>query len=282
MAKRKNTKENLIPFEKSKKIIRLDRRGPEGKGRIIGAFVTAALAVLCALYFLAIYFVMGYGSKFFLIWAVMATGFGVWSFVLFCPKILAKMPHWFKKLFMGCVIAGLLLFGVVEGMVFSRVGAKAPEGADYMIVLGAQWKSTGPSYMLRQRLDKAVEYLKDNPDTIVIVSGGQGANEPISEAEGMAGYLEAAGIGPERIRKEDKSTSTDENLDFSAKFLDKEKDSVVLVTSNYHVFRSLKLAEKKGYEEVEGLAADSHVGMLPNNLLREFFAVIKDFVVGNI
>jgi len=282
MGKRKNTKENLIPFEKSKKIIRLERRGPEGKGRIIGAFITAVLAVLCALYFFAIYFVMGYGSKFFLIWAMMAAGFGVWSFVLFCPKILEKLPKWFKKIFMGCVIAAFLLFVGVEGFVFSQVGAKAPAGADYMIVLGAQWKSTGPSYMLRQRLDKAVEYLKDNPDTVVIVSGGQGANEPISEAEGMAGYLEAAGIEPERILKEDASTSTDENLDFSAKFLDKEKDSVVLVTSNYHVFRSMKLAEKKGYADVEGLAADSHLGMLPNNLLREFFAVIKDFIVGNI
>ena len=282
MGKRKHTKANLIPFEKSKKIIRLERRGPEGKGRIIAAFITAALAVLCGLYFLAIFLFMGYGSKFFLIWAVMAAGFGAWSLVLFSPKILERLPGWFKKLFMGCVIVGVLFFAVVEGMVFSQVGAQATDGADYMIVLGAQWKHNGPSYMLRQRLDKAVEYLKSNPDTIVIVSGGQGANEPISEAEGMAGYLEEAGIDPERIIQENASTSTDENLEFSAKYLDKEKDSVVLVTNNYHVFRSMKLAEKKGYEDVEGLAADSHAGMLPNNLLREFFAVVKDFIVGNI
>lgn len=282
MGKRKSTKENLIPFEKSKRVILLDRRGPEGKGRIIGAFVLAGLAVLCALYFLAIFLFMGYGSKFFLIWAVMAAGFGAWSFVLFCPLLLQKLPRWFKRTFMICVIVGLVLFAFVEGLVFSQVNAKAENGADYVIVLGAQWKSSGPSYMLQKRLDKAVEYLNANPDTIVIVSGGQGANEPISEAEGMAGYLEDAGIAPERIIQEAASTSTDENLEFSSAFLDKENATVVLVTNNYHVFRAKKLAEKQGYTHVEGLAADSHLGMLPNNVLREFLAVIKDFLAGNI
>ena len=282
MGKGKNTKENLIPFEKSKRVIMLDRRGREGKGRIIGAFVTAGLAVLCGLYFLAIFLFMGYGSKFFLIWALMAVGFAVWSFVLFRPSMLKKLPTWFKKTFTVCVIAVLLLFAIVEGMVLSQVNAKADNGADYVIVLGAQWKPSGPSYMLRKRLDAAVVYLNANPDALVIVSGGQGANEPISEAEGMAGYLEDAGIAPERIIREAASTSTDENLKFSSAFLDKENDTVVLVTNNYHVFRAKKLAEKQGYSHVEGLAADSHLGMLPNNVLREFFAVIKDFLAGNI
>lgn len=282
MSKRKNTKENLIPFEKSKKIIQLDCRGLEGKGRMIGAFTMATLAVLCLLYFLAIFFFMGYGSKFFLIWAVMAGGFGLWSLVLFHPSLLQKLPKWFKRTFMACVIVGLMLFVVIEGMVLSQVNAKADDGADYLIVLGAQWKTSGPSYMLRKRLDKAVEYLNANPDTVVIVSGGQGANEPISEAEGMAGYLEDAGIAPERIIQEAASTSTDENLEFSSAFLDKENDTVVIVTNNYHVFRAKNLAEKQGYAHVEGLAADSHLGMLPNNVLREFFAVIKDFLAGNI
>ena len=57
---------------------------------------------------------------------------------------------------------------------------------------------------------------------------------------------------------------------------------MVLVTNNYHVFRAEKIAKKMGYEKVEGLAARSHFGMLPNNLLREFLAILKDFWVGNI
>ena len=281
MGKKRKTKDNLIPFEKSRKVIQLNYRGQEGKGRIIGAFVTAGLSVLCAFYFLAIYLFMGYGSKFFLIWAVMSAGFGVWSLILFRRDWLKRIPKWLKKIFVVCVVTVALLFAVVGGMVLSQVGAKAENGADYVIVLGAQWKSVGPSYMLRKRLEKAVDYLKENPDTVVIVSGGQGANEHISEAEGMAGYLEAAGIEPERIIKEDASTSTDENLEFSSMFLDKDTDRVVVITNDYHVFRALKLAEKKGYANVEGLAADSHKGMLANNLLREFLAVIKDWVMGN-
>lgn len=251
------------------------------KTKNIGAFVTATLAVLCALYFLAIYMFMGYGSRFFLIWAVMSVGFGVWSLILFRRAWLTKIPKWIKKILVVCVVSVAILFVIVEGMVLSQAGAKAKNGADYVIVLGAQWKSTGPSYMLRKRLEKAVDYLNENPDTVVIVSGGQGSNEHISEAEGMAGYLEAAGIESERIIKEDASTSTDENLEFSCAFLDKDTDRVVVITNDYHMFRALKLAEKKGYTHVEGLAAGSHKGMLANNLLREFFAVIKDFIMGN-
>ncbi len=282
MRKRKRNKDNLILFDESKRVIRFRKPGSDRGRKKVGALITAALAVICAIYFLAIYFFMGYGSYFFLIWAVMAMGFGVWSVVLFCPKIMQKIPNWFCKFFQTCVIIGLVLLAVVEGMIFSQVGAKASGGADYVIILGAQWKSTGPSYILKQRLDTALEYLQENPDTKVIVSGGQGVNEPISEAAGMAGYLEASGIAPERILLENASTSTDENLEFSADLLQEETENVVIVSSNYHMFRALQLAEKKGYKNVQGLAAPSHVGMLPNNLVREFLAVVKDFIVGNI
>ena len=115
----------------------------------------------------------------------------------------------------------------------------------------------------------------------VIVTGGQGSNEHITEAEGMYGYLVEAGIGAERILQEDQATNTVENLVFSSAFLDKETDKVVLVTNNFHMFRALSLARGQGYENVEGLAAGSYPGMLPNNLLREFFGVGKDFLVGN-
>ena len=92
----------------------------------------------------------------------------------------------------------MLLLLILEGMIFGQFGAKAEAGADYVIILGAQWKTTGPSYVLQKRLDKAIEYLNANPETKVIVSGGQGYNEPVSEAEGMKGYLARL---PESIRR---------------------------------------------------------------------------------
>ena len=239
------------------------------------------VGILCLLYCLSIALFMGYGSSFFLIWAVVGVGFGVLSWLLTHKKWLARQPKWLKRSFLICVMLGGSLFVIVEGMILAQFGASPQPGADYMIVLGAQWKANGPSYVLQKRLDKAVEYLNANPDTKVIVSGGQGGNEHITEAQGMQGYLVAAGIEQERILMEDKSTNTYENLVFSSALLDEAKDRVVLVTNNFHVFRATAIAHKQGYMQVEGLAAGSYPGMVPNNLLREFFGVIKDFLVGN-
>lgn len=248
----------------------------------IWVLLTGLLAAACLIYCLTILFFMGYGTKFFLIWGAMAFVFGIWSYLLAHPAMLGRIPRWIRTVYLICFVLGLALFIVVEGMVCSRFGAKAQDGADFCVVLGAQWKSGGPSYVLQKRLDKALGYLRANPDTVVIVSGGQGANEPMSEAQGMKGYLMAAGIEEERIIVEDASTNTEENLRFSSAFLDRERDRVVLVSNNFHMFRALKIAEKQGYARVEGLAAESYPTMLPNNLLREFFGVVKDFCVGNI
>lgn len=274
----------MIPLEKSRKIIKLDRRGRKSRAglRTAAGVLTALLAVLCMLYCLCILFFMGYGTKFFLIWGVMAVGLAGLSVLLFWQSAAERIPKALRVGFMVCFTAGVLVFAIVEGLILSRFGAEAGAGADVVIVLGAQWKSSGPSYVLQKRLDAALAYLEENPDTVVIVSGGQGKDEPISEAAGMASYLEAAGIAPERILQEDRSTDTNENLEFSSALLDKTQNRVVVVSNNFHVYRAVKIAQKKGYARVEGLAADAYPAMLPNHLLREFFGVMKDFVMGNL
>lgn len=280
--KRRKREKNLIPVEKSQRIIRLEHRGPKKNHSKMIAIILSILAVLCMLYCMSIFFFMGYGTKFFLIWGVMAVMLGGAAFCFGHSGMLDRVPKVIRKGFCLCLLIGILFFGIVEGFIINDFHAKAKPGADYVIVLGAQWKSHGPSYVLQKRLDKAVEYLQANPDTKVIVSGGQGSNEPISEAAGMAEYLENAGISQERILQEDRSTNTNENLSFSSTFLDKNVDEVVIVTNNFHVFRAVKIAQKQGYTHVEGLAARSYPAMVPNNLLREFFGVVKDFCVGNL
>ena len=104
----------------------------------------------------------------------------------------------------------------------------------------------------------------------------------VSGANSIPEYLLQAGIGEERIFVEDSSTSTYQNLVFSAELLNPEDDSVVIVTNNFHVFRAVSIAKKQGYRNVEGLAASAPLGSGPNNLLREFLGVIKDFLVGNL
>ena len=114
----------------------------------------------------------------------------------------------------------------------------------------------GPSPVLKYRLDKAVEYLNENPDTVCIVSGGQGSNEPWTEAEGMAQYLQEKGIDTARILTEDQSQTTEQNIT-NSKMLMKEGASVGIVTNNFHVFRALQIAKKYGLSDVCGIAADS-------------------------
>lgn len=278
----KRKKEHLIPLEKSRKVIYLENRGRRQEKKSVGAICFAVLGVLCLLYCLGIALFVGYGTSFFVVWGVLAAACGFVSFILSRRRLMKKLPRTFKGGVVMCFAAGLLCFAVVEGLICSRFAAKAQPGADYVIVLGAQWKSSGPSYVLKKRLDKALEYLVENPDTYVIVSGGQGSDEPVSEAQGMYEYLIAAGIEEERILQEDKSTNTYENLYNSAALLDKANDRVVLVTNNFHVFRGEKIAEKMGYAHIEGLAAASYPAMLPNNMLREFLGVIKDFWIGKL
>ncbi len=192
-----------------------------------------------------------------------------------------KMPGWLKICWGVLVGVGLAAFVVVESLIFTEFGAKARPGADYCIILGAQMKANGPSNTLQRRLDRALVYLRENPETLAIVSGCQGSNEPVSEARGMYDYLVGAGIAPERILLEEASRNTCENLEFSGKLLNRQENSVVLVTNNFHMFRALRLAEGAGYRHVQGLAASAYPWTLPNNLLREFMGVVKDFLAGH-
>lgn len=275
-------RDRLIPVEKSKKVIYLDPRGRGVGQKHYGAYLLYILAALCLLYCIGIGLFVSFGSYFFLVWGVIGIFCAAWAWVLTHRSVQERIPRWIRITFRGLVAAGLLLLLILEGMIFSQFRATAEAGADYVIVLGAQWKTTGPSYVLQKRLDKAVEYLNANPETKVIVSGGQGYNEPISEAEGMKGYLIDAGIDPERILTEEVSTNTTQNLIYSGELLNKSEDSVVVITNNFHMFRALAIAKKQGYLHVEGLSAGTYPITAPNNLLREALGVVKDFMANHL
>ncbi len=239
-----------------------------------------AVGVACLIYCAAIA-TAAFGTFFFLIWGVMGAFCLLVAALLASERVKRAVPGWLKRTAAGLFVLGTLIFCGVEGMILTRFGAKAQPGADYCIVLGAQWKAWGPSDVLKRRLDRALEYLEANPETVAVVCGGQGANEPMAEADGMRQYLMDAGIAGERILTENRSTNTRENLEFAAELLDKENSRVVVVTNNFHVFRAVGIAKKQGYH-AEGLAAGAVAWMVPNNLLREFLGVLKDFAAGNL
>ena len=242
------------------------------KKKSVAFWIFFILAVICIIYAVIVRST-GSGTSFFLMWV----GIGIVLLLLgisFRIEFWKNVPHVVKVIGMVVVCIGIVSFVLVEGCVISQMHAKGKAELDYIIVLGAQVRENGPSPVLKYRLDKAVEYLEENPDTICIVSGGQGSNEPWSEAEGMARYLQEKGIDTARILPEDKSQTTEQNITNSKKLM-KEGASVGIVTNNFHVFRALQIAKKYGLSDVCGIAADSTPKYLPNNMLREFFAEMK-------
>lgn len=238
------------------------------------------LGGICLIYCLSLFFAGGYGTKFFLIWGVLGIVFLFWA--KYGNRVKERISKRVKKAVSLLIGIGVLTFVIVECVILSGFFAKGKENLDYIIVLGAQVRENGPSYVLQKRLDAAYEYLENNPSTIVIVSGGQGSNEPTTEAQGMYEYLIGRGIAPERILMEGDSGNTSENIRYSMQLFDAENSSVGIVTNNFHVFRGVHLARAEGCADVYGIAAGSHPGYLPNNMLREFFGVVKDFLSGNL
>lgn len=276
----KRRRDELVPYNKTKRVIYMYRRGKRRPASIWMGGILLGLGLLCLLYCLFIFLFVSFGSWFFLTWGAGGLVLLGWGLLLLGQKT-EKMPGWIKICWGVLVGVGLAAFVVVESLIFTEFGAKAQPGADYCIILGAQMKANGPSNTLQRRLDRALVYLRENPETLAIVSGCQGSNEPVSEARGMYDYLVGAGIAPERILLEEASRNTCENLEFSGKLLNRQENSVVLVTNNFHMFRALRLAEGAGYRHVQGLAASAYPWTLPNNLLREFMGVVKDFLAGH-
>lgn len=242
------------------------------KKNMVVFWVCLLLAVVCVIY-AGLVCATGSGTGFFLVWV----GLGIVWFLLglfFRMEVWKHVPCPVKIIGGTMVAIGLLVFFIVEGCVVSQMHANGQAGLDYIIVLGAQVRKDGPSPVLRYRLDKAVEYLNENPDTVCIVSGGQGSNEPWPEAEGMAKYLQQKGIDATRILLEDQSQTTGQNI-INSKKLMKDGASVGVVTNNFHVFRATQIAKKYGLSDVCGIAAGSTRKYLPNNMLREFFAEMK-------
>ncbi len=221
------------------------------------------------------------GSPFFIIWYVLAAAFAAAGY-LTAASLWHLIPSWI--LIGGALILAviLLLLALAAGRILSAFHQKTPEDLDLLIVLGALVHSYGPSRVLQYRLDAAADYLKRNPRTRCIVSGGQGANEPCPEGKAMKEYLISKGIEGERIQEENCSESTYENILFSRELCDPEHDRTAIVTNEFHLWRGMALARKAGFKHVYGLAGKSRAVYMPNNFLRECCALIKDAICGNL
>lgn len=192
--------------------------------------------------------------------------------------------HPVLKIFAALCLLGVLVFGTLLGQVLAGAHDDVDGAPQVMIILGCKLEDWGPSWMLQDRLDKALDYLKDHPDITVVVSGGQGDNEPKTEAEGMADYLSEHGFDRENIILETMSHNTWQNLNFSARNLEEAgysiKDGVIIVSNGFHLTRAKMLAGRVGFENVSVLAApSSHTPSRLKMYIREPIALVKSFVL---
>lgn len=242
----------------------------------------AGAGLVCIIYYVIVIIYSGLTGTFSLFW--LALGLmceGIFGLGRWMHNRQIHLPGWLYGLMILTLAAGFVVFVVIEVQIIGTAFKKAEKGADYVIVLGAQVRGDVPSRTLERRVRKAAGYLKENPETLVIVSGGQGRGEDISEAQCMKQLLMDLGISEDRIFEEDTSTDTYENIKNSFRICGRDK-KLVIVTCGYHMYRAKALAAKAGAVDVEGLASDSDRLLMVNYYVREFFAVLKYKVCGQI
>ena len=238
------------------------------------------IGILCILYGIMVLMIRS-GTTFFVVWFALGAFFLLLGFLVH-NHLLEKLPKILRTLLLIAICAGILVLAVCEGFVLRGFSSRAPAGLDYLIVLGAQVREDGPSAVLKYRLDAAAQYLQENNSTVCIVTGGKGAAEPFPEGQGMKDYLVKSGIPEDRIIVEDRALNTVQNIQYSMALMSSPNAPTAIVTNNFHVTRGLALARGQGLTDVYAIAAPSDPLFLPNNMLREFFGLTKDFLLGNL
>lgn len=188
----------------------------------------------------------------------------------------------FLKIIISCV---LIVFILVESVMVLYPKHDLDTKCDYIIVLGALVNKNKISQSLKERLDTCVEYLNlsyDNPK--IIVSGGKGRGENVSEAYAMKSYLLSKGIEEKNIIMEDQSKTTKENFCFSKNIIEKDSHkkienlNIKVITTDFHTLRSKIISKKIGYANTTFYTSKSNGALLILNYTREFFALLCNIV----
>ena len=208
---------------------------------------------------------------------------------LFYPTVryilrLMWTKRWRKILLLaitGVVFILLVLFLVISGFMLHAAAKEPPDNAT-VIVLGAAIREDQPSTMLAARLDAAAKYLDRNPESVCIVSGGQGADEGYTEAYVMKKYLQEKGIEENRILTEDRSTSTYENIQFSKELLEEKglNKEVVIATQEFHQFRAQSFARQAGLENAGACTCHTPAYLIGCYWVREFAGICRMLLLG--
>lgn len=266
-------------------------------------WILEGAAVLCLVYYGVIVSYSGMGTSFALIWPVLAVLFGLAAAAFhYYRKFPGQVPMWLTVPVATAASAFIAVFILVELLISLGALTSTKLSVDYVIVLGAKVNGMEISKSLKKRLDKALKYAENNPNTMLVLSGGQGEDEDISEAQAMYEYLLFNGMTKEQLLLEDKSVNTRQNIVFSKEVIGrhekwksmvgreslkdsyKERDKgdikVAVLTNNFHVFRAKEIAKKQDIGNVYGISASCDPVLAVHYWVRECFAVLKDKFMG--
>lgn len=189
-----------------------------------------------------------------------------------------------KRVFTVLLCIGLLICGITEVMIIRASFGEPEESCQYMLVLGAKVRYDGPSVSLMDRINAAYDYMVSHPEVIAIVSGGQGPDEPMTEARCMYEELVKKGIDPNRIWLEEKATSTWENINFTLDLIQERTgvrpDKIGLLSSEYHLFRASLFADRCGVDAVGIPAETSRLSQKINHFMREVAGIWHYLLLG--
>ncbi len=241
--------------------------------------------ILCLLYYLLEGITVRFGQSLLYAWPMLGVfcigRWWLWKRAWKAGKQ-HPFPGWALAL-IRCVLAVCIgVFCFVEYFVLSAAFQTPKGGLDAIVILGARVNEDGqPSGSLNERICTAADYLRRNPGTAVVASGGQGEDEPMSEAQCIYDHLVAAGIDPGRIMIEDRSTSTVENLSNSFALLEGRAAQVGIVTNDFHIFRAVSVGRKLGGFVLSAVPARSSPFGFVHYAMREFFALCVLWVRGD-
>ncbi len=241
----------------------------------IARFLLVLLALVCLLNSALLWIV---STPNFGLYALTAIGAAALIYAIFFRGINRLLENRLGALLKTLLVLAVSLLFFISALitVSGRVDTVRYDEAA-LIVLGAGLHGETPSRPLCYRLDKAVQYHKMNPSAYIVVSGGQGPYETITEAEAMRRYLIENGVAEEKILCEERATSTKENFIYAKALLDSLCDipyKTAYVTNRFHVYRAGRLAKEVGLSATRLSAPSDLITLLPN-YLRECCAIIS-------
>ena len=259
-------------------------------------------AALCLAYFGVI---IGYGgihTAYCPVWLLFSLVFTAMAFFMRRSlKHTDDLPAFLPTFIYSTFGLGMFCFILIMNLVITAArGGEMPD-VDYCIVMGARVYSDGISRTLMYRLDKAYEVYQKNPQAVLVLAGGQEEGDAVPEAFAMYNYLSMKGIPSHLMRVEAGATSTLDIIRRASEVIRKDTavrktpkgpgdrvwkqeyvPKVGIVTSDYHIFRSMTIAGENGIEDLAAIPSRSDQILFAHNCVREGAAIVKDFFMGNL